>query len=264
MSNNIKIFVLISAAFAMMVGSFATLNYLVSKPNNNKLAGAYTSNSNTNSNIESSINSSINPSQINYKSNLAASQVVSVTKEKNQSKTIVKNGITIEFLDKTNQPQYTQDYLNCPTKYLKNDSGKITHYGNFYTDNEVIKYRCPPKMETLGCQKNIVYITDTNTQETTKINGYNLAPYKQGWNCDQFYAWSFVSKQMDPCYGNATEKNIQPEGFVSDRLTDQKCVMFFEKGVVVNEELVEKILARFQLENPVFDLQNTTITIVEK
>jgi hypothetical protein len=270
MSNNIKVFALITLAFAMMVGSLVTLNYLIAQPDekNRKLAGSNLLDTRSKTSVaKSSINTFTNQSQTQLilVNNIVNSRSTSAetSKQPSQPKTIVQNGVTIEFIDQSNQPLYIQDYLNCETKYLKNESGKITHYGNFYTDNGTIQYRCPPKMETQNCTKNIVYIDNAKIDQVQKINDYNPNPYQNGWNCDQFYAWTFVTKQMDPCYGNATEKNLQPENFVSDRLNDQKCVLFFEKGTKIDENLIAKILNRFKSQNPSFELQGTTVEIVE-
>jgi hypothetical protein len=105
-------------------------------------------------------------------------------------KTEIVDGVEITYLDSKNPPQYIKDYVNCETKDLTNSDGKLTHYGIFFKDlKNNITYRCPPKMESVGCQKNIIYINnfDKEVKQFT-TNGLNNYPYKIGWNCDLFYA----------------------------------------------------------------------------
>jgi hypothetical protein len=105
-----------------------------------------------------------------------------------------ENNIAYLSSEKSNLPKSVTQFLDCTTKFLNG------HNGAFVIENDEEVYKCPPKIETLGCSFNISYLImpskpapimydkqnkliyplDTDWKEFNKR-------YKTGWTCDLMY-----------------------------------------------------------------------------
>ena len=105
-----------------------------------------------------------------------------------------ENNIAYLLSDKSKLPKSLIQFLDCSTKFLKG------HYGAFIVENREEVYKCPPKIEMLGCRFNVSYLIlpskpypitfDENNQplyppdyDIKKI----INTYKTGWTCDLMY-----------------------------------------------------------------------------
>jgi hypothetical protein len=105
----------------------------------------------------------------------------------------------IEIIDPNNVPSYIQDYLKCPTKFLKN------HYDLFLIKEDgSTEYQCPPTLKEKGCSVNVFFNVTPKGQKMNNIveedgksvilndknhprDENNRVPF--GWNCDIWNAY---------------------------------------------------------------------------
>ena len=190
MSNTYKVII---AVIAIVVLGATSIFLIGQNRLDNKVVT--TQSSSTVSSVKSQMVSSSSSIQMVSTSSSVSSNVNSQTPQTSSS-VKVDNKVevstpNIEFLDSNNPPQYIKDYLACTNKDIKNSENKTNHFGVFLENSSgMIEYKCPPKMESLECKKNIVFVYDSKTlTPSPKSNdGFIQRPYQLGWNCDQFYA----------------------------------------------------------------------------
>jgi hypothetical protein len=148
------------------------------------------------SSVKAQVSSSSNlvPAQVISSSTVSSAQkVVESVKSLNEI-TYDENRIAYLSKDKSKLPKSVLQFLDCPTKMLKK------HYGAFIIENGEEVYKCPPKIETLGCKFNASYlimpskpypITQDEQNKPVYPDGFDvkdiISKYKTGWTCDLMY-----------------------------------------------------------------------------
>ena len=126
--------------------------------------------------------------------------------------------------DKTKLSKSIQQYINCPTKFLKN------HYGAFVVENGQETYKCPPEIQTLGCRVNISYLQLPSKPSPLLFDEQNKPLYpegvdlkniisqlKTGWNCDLMFPLGSFSDGGATCAANKIAN------YIIEYAVDQTC-----------------------------------------
>jgi hypothetical protein len=137
MSN--KILILVIVVLSLITIGVASLTQL------NKSPGKVAMNSSQSSEIVSSVESQVSSSLVQVQSQVSLPSVVSsaekvVESVKDESQTVIPNtnNPKVTYLDSKNPPQYIKDYLVCQ----KNPNAI---YGLFVSEEDIIKFKCPPE-----------------------------------------------------------------------------------------------------------------------
>ena len=254
MSNKLKIILAIITSVLIISGSAIIFNSTRrnSQISKTELSSSSSSSSTVSSNSSSQVSSvsissvSVESSSVSVPTSSSISVQASSIKAVQSSilpilsKTVV-NDTELEFFSPNNSPKYLTDYLNCLTKNLKDLNGKTTSFGMFVTQNNEMQYFCPPSLTSLECKYNIVYIDKKPIQVAPKSqNGYYLSPYKQGWNCDLNNPINHIPGFMDPCSGNQSERNLEPEGYYPERVNTDTCLFYFNDSKKYDTKSVER------------------------
>ena len=195
MSNKILIpLIVVLTLITIGVASLTQLNKSSEKV-------AVVTSSSTVANVKSQVLPSSSTIKIN--SSAAVSSAQKVEESMVRSKSLInlqseikydENNIAYLLSDKSKLPKSLIQFLDCSTKFLKG------HYGAFIVENREEVYKCPPKIEMLGCRFNVSYLIlpskpypitfDENNQplyppdyDIKKI----INTYKTGWTCDLMY-----------------------------------------------------------------------------
>ena len=191
MSNTYK--VIIAAIAIAILG--ATSIFLVGQKREQK--SVTNQSSSAVSSVKSLVVSSSMQSQI-ASSVLSSSQVQISSSVKAESEVVVSTP-NIEFLDSNNPPQYIKDYLACETKDITSLNGSRNHISQIVKETNSLEYnyRCPPKIESLGCNIDISFVDKSGNQQT--MLGNQSVYFDKGWNCDVHSKLKYVEEPRDLC-----------------------------------------------------------------